>query len=88
MEEITLTISCHALDRMSTPQTLNKEGYIKKRKVVVLIDSSSTHNFIHWKLAKVVNFFIYPTIELKVMIENGGTRNFLGKCHNINLTME
>ena len=49
---ITPTIYCHALDGINTPQTLNIEGYIKKKKVTMLIDSSSTHNFIHFKVAK------------------------------------
>jgi hypothetical protein len=48
-EELTPTISCNALAGISTPQTLKIEGYIKKKKVIVLIDSGSTHNFIHYK---------------------------------------
>ena len=31
-EELNPTISCNALDRISTPQTLKIEGYIKKKK--------------------------------------------------------
>jgi hypothetical protein len=31
-EEMTPTISCHALARISTPQTLNIEGYIKNKR--------------------------------------------------------
>jgi hypothetical protein len=31
-EELTPTISCNALARISTPQTLKIEGYIKKKK--------------------------------------------------------
>jgi hypothetical protein len=58
-EELTPTISCNALDGISTPQTLKIEGYIKKKKVIVLIDFGSTHNFIHYKLAKDLNFFVY-----------------------------
>ena len=86
-EEITPTISCHALAGICTPQTLKIEGYIKKRKVTVLIDCGSTHNFIHCKLAKALNCFIYPAPEFQVMIANGGTINCSGKCHKINLTM-
>jgi hypothetical protein len=59
-EELTPTISCNALVGISTPQTLKIEGYIKKKKVIVLIDSGSTHNFIHYKLAKDLNRFVYP----------------------------
>ena len=85
-EEITPTISCHALARIST-QTLKIEGYIKKKKVTVLIDSGSAHNFIHYKLVEVLNCFVYPTPEFQVMIANGGTINCLRKCHNINMAM-
>jgi hypothetical protein len=86
-EELTSTISCNALARISTLQTLKIEGYIKKKKVIVLIDFGSTHNFIHYKLAKALNCFIYPTPDFQVMIANGGTINCSGKCHKINLTM-
>jgi hypothetical protein len=46
LEEITLMIYCHELVNINIPQTLKIEGYIKKKKVSVLIDSGSTHNFI------------------------------------------
>jgi hypothetical protein len=59
LEETTPTISCHALVGINTPQTLKIEGYIKKKKVTMLIDSGSTHNFINCKLAKLLNCFIY-----------------------------
>jgi hypothetical protein len=78
-EELTPMISCNALAGISTPQTLNIEGYIKKKKVIVLIDSSNTHNFIHYKLAKALNCFVYPSPEFQVMIADSGTINCLGK---------
>ena len=86
-EKITPTISWHALDGICTSQTLKIEGYIKKRKVIVLIDCGSTHNFIHCKLAKALNYFTYPAQEPEVMISNGGTINYSRKCHKITLTM-
>jgi hypothetical protein len=86
-EELTPTISCDAMAGISTPQTLNIEGYIKMKKVIVLIDSGSTHNFIHYKLAKALNCFVYPAPEFQVMIADGGTINFSGKCNKINFTM-
>ena len=75
LEEITPTIYSCAMDGISTPQTLKIEGYIKNKKVTVLIDSGSTHNFIHCKLSKVLNFFVYPTPKFQVMIADGGTIN-------------
>jgi hypothetical protein len=84
---MTPTISSHALAGIITPQTVKIEGYIQKKKVIVLIYSGSTHNFIHCKLAKALNCFIYPASEFQVMISNGGTINCSGKCHKINITM-
>ena len=56
-------ISCNALVGIST-RTLNIKGYIKKEKVIVLIDYGNTHNFIHYKLAKSLYRFIYPAIYI------------------------
>jgi hypothetical protein len=86
-KELNPMISCNALDGISTAQTLKIEGYIKKKKVIVLIDSSSTHNFIHYKLAKALNFFVYPLPEFQVMIVDGRIINCSRKSNKINLTM-
>jgi hypothetical protein len=53
----------------------------------VLIDYGSTHNFINSKLVKLLNCFIYPTLEFQVIIVDGGTINCSRKCRSINLTM-
>ena len=82
-----MTISCNALAGITTPQTLKIEGHIKKKKVIVLIDSGSTHKFIHFKVAKELNCFLYPAPEFQVVVANGGTINCSGKCHNIKLAM-
>lgn len=41
------TISLHALSGISSPKTLKLKGYVKHRKVIILVDSGRTHNFIH-----------------------------------------
>jgi hypothetical protein len=87
LEETTPTISCHASARIATPPTLQIQGYIKIKKVTVLIYSGSTHNFINYKLAEDLNGFIYDATEFRVMIENGATINCPGKCHSIKLNM-
>lgn len=51
-------ISLHALAGISSPQTLKIRGFIKHHPVVVLIDSGSTHNFIHQRVATVVHYFV------------------------------
>ena len=87
LEKMILTISCNALAGTTTPQTLNIEGRINKKKLIVFIDLGSTHNFIHCKVAKELNCFLYLAPECPAMVANGGTINFFGKCHNIKLTM-
>jgi len=81
------TISCNALDVITSSQPIKIEGHIKKKKVIVLTDSGSTHNFIHCKIAKELNCFLYPAPECQLMVASGGTINCLGKCQNIKLSM-
>jgi len=71
-----------------TLQTLNIEGYIKKKNLIVLIDSGSTHNFINYKLATLLNCFICLAPKFQEMIANGGIRNCSRKYYNININME
>ena len=48
-------ISRNSLAGIATPQTLKIEGNIKKKNVIVLIDSGSTDNFIHCNITKELN---------------------------------
>jgi hypothetical protein len=50
--EVEPIISLNALTGFSTPQTLKLIAYIKHRKFIILVDSGSTHNFIHCRIAK------------------------------------
>jgi hypothetical protein len=80
-------ILVHALVGVSTPQTLKIIGYIKKQKIIVLVDSGSTHNFIDKILAKHLNCFVYLVENFQVLVANGGSIDCGGKCHNIKLSM-
>ena len=51
----------------------------------MFIDLGSTHNFIHCKVIKELNCFLYPAPECQVMVVDGGNINFSVKCHNIKL---
>lgn len=57
LEETTPKISYQSLASINTPQIINTEGYTKNKKVIVLIDLGSTHNFIYYKLENILNFF-------------------------------
>lgn len=87
LEEISPTISCHALVGISAPKTLKIEGYIKIQRITIFIDSISIHNFTNYKLEKLLNFFVYLVLEFQVMIANGGIINCSGKYNKIKLKM-
>ena len=80
-------IYVHALAGLSTPQTLNIVGYIKKQKVIVLIDSGSTYNFIYKILVEHLNCFVYLVTNFQVLVANGGSIDFVGKHHYIELSI-
>jgi hypothetical protein len=73
IEETSSTISCHALFGINNPQTFKIKGYIKNKKVIVLIDFGGTHNFINCKLMKLLNLFLSLEPKFQVMISYGGT---------------
>jgi hypothetical protein len=76
-------IFVHALVGLSAPQTLIVEIYIKKKKVIILIDLGSTHNFIDKILEESLNFCVYPMTNFQFLVANRGSF----KCHNIILSM-
>eukprot|EP00253_Pinus_taeda_P016461 PITA_16461 len=80
-------ISLHALAGISSPQTLKIRGFIKHRPVVVLIDSGSTHNSIHQKVAETVHCLVRAVSNFQVQIAYGGTMKCEGRCENVKLQM-
>eukprot|EP00253_Pinus_taeda_P007083 PITA_07083 len=82
----TWTEACQVA-RISSPQMLKIRGFIKHRPVVVLIDSGSTHNFIHQKVAEMVHCFVREISNFQVQIADGGTMKCEGRCENVKLQM-
>lgn len=48
-------ISVHAIAGTHGPRTLNFMAYIRNRRIVVLIDNGSSHNFINTRLTTKLN---------------------------------
>jgi hypothetical protein len=83
--ELEPVISLNALIGFSTPQTLNLIGYIKHRKIIILVDSGSTHNFIHHCIAQETHCYIDVVNNFQIMIVNGGSMKCGGRCENVRL---
>jgi hypothetical protein len=76
-------ISLNSLTGFSSPQTLKLIGYIKNRKVIILVESGSTHNFIHRRISQEVNCYICVINNFQIMITNGGSMKCGGRCENV-----
>lgn len=87
MMEKNCEIFFHALSRITTQRTLKISGYIKGSKVVELIESGNTHNFIDISLPQKVDCFIHNVEDAQVIVTNGGKVPCIGHCKNIHLTM-
>jgi hypothetical protein len=83
--EVELVISLNALTGFSTPQTLKLINYIKHRKVIILVDSGRTHNFIHFCIAQETHFYIHAINNFQIMIANGGSMKCGGRFENVHL---
>jgi hypothetical protein len=83
--EVELVISLNSLIGLSTPQTLKLIGYIKHRKVIILVYCGSTHNFIHRRIAQETNFYIRTVNSFQIMISNGGSMKCGECCENVRL---
>jgi hypothetical protein len=81
--EVEPVISLNALTGFSTPQTLKLISYIKHQKVIILVDSGSTHNFIHHRIAQETHCYIHAINNFQIMITNGGSMKCGGCCENV-----
>jgi hypothetical protein len=81
--EVEPVISLNCLTGFFSPQTLKLIGYIKHRKVIIFVNSGSTHNFIHRHIAQETNFYICAVNNFQIMIVNGGSMKCGGRCENV-----
>ncbi len=68
---IPLEISLHALSGVSTPQTMRVVGSIDGRKLHILIDSGSTHNFVNARFVVKLGCCKVPALGFRVNVANG-----------------
>jgi hypothetical protein len=71
--EVEPVISLNALIGFSALETLKLIGYIKNKKVIILVDNVSTHNFIHHCISQEFNCYIRAVNNFQIMIAIGGS---------------
>jgi hypothetical protein len=78
-------ILLHTLTGFSAPQTFKLIGYIKHRKVIILVDNRSNHNFIHCRISQEINCYIHAVNNFQIRISNDGSMKCGGRCENVRL---
>jgi hypothetical protein len=86
--EVEPIISLNSLTGFSAPQTLKLISYIKHQKVIIPVDSVSTHNFIHRCIAQETHCYIHSINNFQIMIANGGSMKCEGCCENVHLQID
>jgi hypothetical protein len=81
--EVEPVISLNALTGFSAPQTLNLISYIKHRKIIILVYSGSTHNFIYRRITQENHCYIHAFNNFQIIIVNGGSMKCGGHCENV-----
>ena len=64
-------ISFYALSGHSAPETLRLLGHLANRPVIILVDGSSTNNFVQARLVRHLDLATQPTPPLRVRVGNG-----------------
>lgn len=84
----TTTITFHALNWASLPKTLKFTGTVNNKKILILVDSRSTHNFLQLRLIKYLGLVISCAPEFQVLTGNGGKLKCEGKCLDVSIWIQ
>lgn len=81
-------ISLHAMQGTTGFQTMRIWGEVGNFKVIMLIDSGSTHNFISTGVAKAMKLSFCQRYQIGVIIANGERVRTLGTCKQLRWSMQ
>jgi len=81
-------ISLNAITGTPSPKTMRLIGFLKLHRVIILIDSGSTHNFVDSKLIAQLGIIPHNHNSVKVRVANGEVVLSPGRCDDIGLKMQ
>ena len=84
-ESVDPEITLYALTGWDAPQTMRVMAKIGPYKILVLIDSGSTHDFINTRLANMLQLPIQPTAAFSVKVANGEKFTCQGKHEKVQI---
>lgn len=83
-----LEISIAALAGAAAPQTMRVTVFIKRQPITALVDSGSTHNFLHPRLAQRLLCRVEMAATLDVRIVDGGRLKCSGCCPALSVRVQ
>lgn len=87
-EEEELQISLNAITGSVSFRTMRVRGNVKKRLMMILIDSGSTHNFLSPEIVKRTGCLVDETEALPVMVADGTMMHSKAVCKNFEWQMQ
>jgi len=87
-EEVIPEISFHAMTRTEHPQIMCVIGQLKNKKVMLLIDGGSTHNFIDEAIISKLALPINREKKFQVMVANREKIDCVGQCRALIINIE
>ena len=88
MLQDTPEIILYALVDSPSPGIMRIKGKIQGQCLVILIDTSNTHNFLVAGLCSSLKLAIDPTLVFDVKIANGATVRTLGACQDLQVQVQ
>lgn len=77
------SILIHAIVGTPSPKTMSMTGQLKKRRVIILIDTCNTHNFMDTTVALKCGLLVQKYNPMQVGIANGDMVSSKGKCNAV-----
>ena len=81
-------ISLHALIGCPSNKIIKVEGQVRDKKLMILIDSGSTHSFLNEKTTKDLGCDLQKTFPLSVTVANGNKVYSKSKCADFSWEMQ
>ena len=81
-------ITLYALLGSPSPGTMRIRGTINGHWVVILIDTSSTHDFLDAAILSKLQLQLDPTVSFEVKVANGETIKTKGVCVDVKVVMK
>lgn len=81
-------ISLHAMAGVPATDTFRLYGLINNTRVTILVDSGSTHKFVHPGVAKFLNLPMQDMMPLRVMVGNGSILDCRQLCPDTKILIQ